>query len=108
MKRGRDLDRKGNTKGAIAAYEEALAANPNSSEVLGKLAFHHLNRGNNAEAAELANRAITADSTNAEGWIVLGAARHALRDREGAREAYRKCAELGTGAYVQECRRMLR
>ncbi len=108
MKRGRDLDRKANTKGAIAAYEEALALNPNSSEALGKLAFHQLNRGKNAEAAELANRAISIDATNSEGWIVLGAARHALRDREGAREAYRKCAELGTGAYVQECRHMLR
>jgi hypothetical protein len=108
MKRGRELDRKANTKAAIAAYEEALALNPNSSEALGKLAFHQLNRGKNAEAIELANRAVTADPTNSEGWIVLGAGRHALHDRDGAREAYRKCAELGTGTYVQECRHMLR
>lgn len=108
MKRARELDRKANTKGAIAAYEEALALDANSSEALGKLAFHQLNRGKNAEAIELANRAVAADPTNSEGWIVLGAARHALHDREGAREAYRKCAELGTGSYVQECRHMLR
>lgn len=108
MKRGRALERKGNTKGAIEAYEEALTFDPNSSETLGKLAFHRLNRGKNAEAMEFANRAVTADPTNSEGWIVLGAARHALRDREGAREAYRSCAELGTGEYVRECRRMMR
>jgi len=108
MKRGRELERKANTKAAVAAYEEALALNPNSSEALGKLAFHELNRGKNAEAIELANRAVTADATNSEGWIVLGAARHALQDRDGAREAYRKCAELGTGSYVRECRHMLR
>jgi len=108
MKRGRALERKGNTKGATEAFEEALTLDPNNSETLGKLAFHKLNRGKNAEAMEFANRAVTADPTNSEGWIVLGAARHALRDREGAREAYRSCAELGTGAYVQECRRMMR
>jgi cytochrome c-type biogenesis protein CcmH/NrfG len=48
------------------------------------------------------------DPTSSEGWIVLGAARHALGDPRGARDAYRECAERGVGEYVVECKRMLR
>ena len=46
--------------------------------------------------------------TSSEGWIVLGAARHALGDPHGARDAYRKCVEIGRGSYVEECRRVAR
>ena len=57
---------------------------------------------------DYASRAVAVDPKSSEGWIVLGAARHALRNREGAREAYRKCVEFGEGQYVRECRRMVR
>ena len=93
---------------AVSLYEEAVQLNPNGSDVLSKLAFHYLNRGKSERAREFASRAVAVDPASSEGWIVLGAARHALKDRDGAREAYRNCVKLGKGQYVQECRRMVR
>jgi Tfp pilus assembly protein PilF len=77
------------------------------SSVSSRLAFGYLNRGKNPEAATFAARAVEADPSNSEGWIVLGAARQSLGDRKGANDAYRKCAELGRGEYVPECKKML-
>jgi Tfp pilus assembly protein PilF len=74
--------------------------------VLSHLAFGYLNRGDNQQAADFAARAVAIDPTSSEGWIVLGAARDALGDGKSARDAYRKCVELGQGDYVQECRRV--
>jgi cytochrome c-type biogenesis protein CcmH/NrfG len=51
---------------------------------------------------------VTVSPDSSEGWIVLGAAKQALGDPHAAREAYRRCAEVGTGVYVEECRRMAR
>jgi len=102
------LDDQGKVKQALALYEAAAAQMPTNSAVLSRLAFGYLNRGRNADAAGFASRAVETDPTNSEAWIVLGAARYQLGDRKGAKEAYRKCAELGRGAYVAECRHMVR
>jgi cytochrome c-type biogenesis protein CcmH/NrfG len=67
-----------------------------------------LNQGRPADAISYAARAIQADESNSEGWIVLGAARWQTGDRKAAKEAYRSCAERARGAYVVECKRMLR
>ena len=91
-----------------AAWERAIAINPNGSEALGGYAFALLNRGDIRKAAELATRAVAADPTNAEGWITLGASRQELHDSPGAREAYKNCVERGVGKYVSECRAMAR
>ena len=49
---------------------------------------------------------VAVNPESSEGWIVLGAAKHALRGKAG-RDAYRtKCVELGKGAHVEECRRV--
>ena len=95
-------------KQALSLYEQAAALVPTNSAVLGRLAFGYLNRGRMADAADYAARAVAQDPTNSEGWIVLGAAKHELGDRKAAKEAYRKCVELGRGSYVEECRRMVR
>ena len=91
-----------------AAYEQILTVYPDAPDVLRKLAYLHLDSGDNARAQELAIRATTLVPTNAEGWIVLGAAREGLGDRPGAREAYRKCATLDDGEFSAECRRLIR
>jgi hypothetical protein len=104
----RKLDDQRRSRKAVALYEQALTVNPNGSEALSRLAFYRLNRGKNREAADYAARALQGDPTSSEAWIVLGAARDALKDRQGSRDAYRKCAEIGKGEYVGECRRMLR
>lgn len=102
------LSRRGKRADVVAAYERAIAANPNADAALSKLAFYYLNAGKNDDAQRYALRAVTANPKSSEGWIVLGAAREALRDREGAREAYRNCAERSEGEFVVECKRLAR
>jgi hypothetical protein len=102
------LKQQGKEKQAIALYERAITQAPQDSVLPSRLAFMHLNRGRNAEAVTFAARATQADASNSEAWIVLGAARDALGDRKAAKEAYRNCADQGRGAYVTECKRMLR
>lgn len=104
----RALEHAGKRKQALELYEKALTVDPNAAVVLSKLAFGFLNRGKNEKAREYALRAVEQDPGSSEGWIVLGAARHALGDRKGARDAYKQCADQGTGDYVQECQRMVR
>lgn len=106
--RARKLEAKGKPVQALALYEDAVRLDPNASSLLSHLALGYLNAGRYKDALDRAGRAVSADPTNSEGWIVLGAARDARNDRKGAREAYRQCADIGTGAYVLECRRMLR
>nr|MDQ3034826.1 hypothetical protein [Myxococcota bacterium] len=96
---------------AVPIWERAIALNPNGSEALAQLSFALLNRGRSsdmAQAAQHAERASTIDPTSSLAWLVLGAARDAQRDRTGAREAYQSCVDSGEGAYVRECRAMLR
>lgn len=96
---------------AIPIYERAIELNPNGSEALAALSFVLLNRGRSSDmeqAAQYALRSTTVDPTNSLGWLVLGAARDAQRDRTGARAAYQACVDQGQGAYVRECRAMLR
>ncbi len=108
VKRAKKLERSRKRVEALALYQQAIEINPKGHEALSKVAFHYLNRGKNQEASEYAARALILNPSSSEAWIVLGAAKYALKDRQGAREAYRKCTELGKGPYVRECRRMLR
>lgn len=102
------LQRRGRVAEALETYHQALAIKPNAPQVLGKIGLVHLNGGDNRKAQEYAARAVELDPTSSEGWIVLGAALEAMGDRAGAIVAYRKCAEVGTGPYVTECRRLRR
>jgi hypothetical protein len=99
---------RGQHKQALAAYEAVVEADPYAAPALSRIAYLRLNAGDDARAREYANRAVELDPTSSEGWIVLGAARAALRDRDGARAAYRQCAEVGQGAYLAECRKLAR
>jgi CheY-like chemotaxis protein len=108
VEQARARDAQGKLRQAVSLYEQAAALDPNASEVLARLSFTYLNRGENEQASDFAARAVAIDPTSSEGWIVLGAARQALGDSRGARDAYRKCAEVGRGAYVAECRRVAR
>ena len=92
-------------------YQQAIAVNPSGHEALSNLAFLLLNRGRGDDmtnARDYALRATQADPTDALAWLVLGAARDALRDRAGAREAYAQCVAQGQGPHVRECRAMTR
>jgi tetratricopeptide (TPR) repeat protein len=89
-------------------YLARLAEDPGNAETLTLLAGHYLEEGKNREAEGFALKAVEIDPSSAAGWITLGAAREALRDRAGAREAYRRCTDLGSGSYARECRNLLR
>jgi CheY-like chemotaxis protein len=105
---GRALERAGKRAEALALYEKALVSAPNDPALLARMAFNHLNRGDNQRAADFAQRAAAVDPQSSEAWIVLGAALDGLGNRPGARDAYKRCVELGKGEYVEECRRMVR
>jgi DNA-binding response OmpR family regulator len=108
LAQGQKLQEEGKAKQAIALYEAALTRAPGSSPLLSRLAFTQLNAGRSKEAVGFAKRAVDADPSNSEAWIVLGAAQFQLGDRKAARQSYRSCAEQGRGEYVIECKRMLR
>ncbi|HKP59991.1 MAG TPA: tetratricopeptide repeat protein, partial [Polyangiales bacterium] len=108
LEEARKLDEAGKAKQALALYESAAQRLPRNSTVLSRLAFGYLNRGRNNDAVNYAARAVDIDPTNSEGWIVLGAGKYTLGDRKAAKDAYRKCVDLGRGAYVAECKRMVR
>jgi serine/threonine protein kinase len=59
-----------------------------------------------ALAVELAHGAIEEDATDAQGWLLLGAAYEALQDRAAAREAYRGCAAKAKGPRAGECSKL--
>jgi len=105
---GRALEQEGKRVQAMAFYERALSITPNDSALLSRMAFNLLNRGDNQSAEDFAARAAAVDPTSSEAWIVLGAARDGLGNRAGARDAYKRCVEVGKGEYVEECRRMVR
>lgn len=93
---------------AEAAYRRALERNPRGSAAKAGLAMQLLGRGKTKEAARLAKEAAELDPTSSLAWITLGAARQELRDRPGAREAFRNCVDQGKGRYVAECRSLTR
>ena len=105
---GRALSKKNKRVEASEAFRRALVQAPQGSAALSGLGFVYLNADEKQNAREYAQRAVQADASNAEGWIVLGAALELLGDRAGARDAYRKCVERGQGPYLMECRRVAR
>ncbi len=95
-------------KDAEAAYRQAIESNPQGAEALADLSLMLLEVNRLREAGELAERSINIDPTNSKGWVVLGAALQYEGKNAAAMDAYRKCAQLGTGEYVIECKRMAR
>jgi hypothetical protein len=105
---GRALGQSGQAAAAIDAYEHALLLRPDTAEPLARIANLHLNAGKAAEARSYAARAVIADPTSSEGWIVLGAAEASLGNQAASHAAYRNCAALGVGVYLRECRQLAR
>jgi Flp pilus assembly protein TadD len=105
---GRSFSKRNRRTEAVEAFQRALIQSPEASTALSGLGYVYLNAAENRRAQEYAERAVEADASNAEGWIVLGAARELLGDKSGAMAAYRKCVEQGKGAYLLQCRQVVR
>jgi Flp pilus assembly protein TadD len=66
-----------------------------------------LERGSASRATEVARRATSADPSNAEAWLTLGAAYDASGNRAQARLAYKNCVDNCQGPRVGECKALL-
>jgi hypothetical protein len=93
--------RKGSSRGRGAR----AGSEPNQADVLRKMAYHYLNQGRHRDAERYASQAVGVDPKSSQGWILLGLARDALQDREGAKSAFQRCIQA-EGPYVSECRRL--
>jgi len=67
-----------------------------------------LERNRAAEAVTLATQSVAGDPSDAEAWLILGAAYDAQHDLAHERDAYRSCIQQGKGPRVAECRALLR
>jgi len=100
--------KQGYRRAAESSYLQALSIQPEGAQALSGLAMLYLNLGKNKDARDRAQAAVKVDPSNSEAWIVLGAALSSLGDSSGANAAYARCAELPSGKYVPECRRLVR
>ena len=66
-----------------------------------------LDHGDTAQAIDLGRKATSADPSNAEAWLTLGAAYEAAGRASLARGAYQSCVSHGKGERVAECRALL-
>jgi hypothetical protein len=80
---------------------------PDARGTLTQQAQRYLERGNVTRAIDAARRAATADPSDAEAWLTLGAAYDASGNRTQARSAYQNCVDRGHGGRVTECRALL-
>jgi DNA-binding response OmpR family regulator len=75
---------------------------PNGSLVM--RANRALRTGAKEKAIELAQEAVKTNPSDADGWLMLGAAFQASGDRSAAREAYRSCVARAHTVNVSDCR----
>jgi cytochrome c-type biogenesis protein CcmH/NrfG len=61
-------------------------------------------KGDTARAMEIAQKAVTKDPSDADGWLTLAASRKASGDLAGAADAYRACIAQAHTVGVMNCR----
>jgi hypothetical protein len=104
----RDCARRGFDQQALDTYERALSLRPGEPAALAGKAFAHLNLDDRFAAKQFATQAVTADPTNSQAWVVLGAAEELLGSRKASQDAFRRCATQGVGGYVTDCQKLVR
>jgi tetratricopeptide (TPR) repeat protein len=87
---------------AAQLYEQLLASDARNVDVLNNLAItlHYL--GRSQEALERLRLAIEIEPAHQRAWLTTGFVNAQLGNRERAREALAKAAELGTDASIRE------
>lgn len=93
---------------ASAAPSAAPETDPKAAKEQKLRAKQFLERGKAAEAIEAADRAVALDPSDAESWLVLGAAYQEKGNVKEARRCYSECVKQGKGGFRGECAAMLR
>ena len=92
----------------IAAVASAPEAPTKSAAEEKADAQRALERGKAKDAVEAATRSTTIDPSDADAWLILGAANMEIGKSADARTAFATCAKQATRGPVGECRSMLR
>lgn len=100
------LQRGGQSREAVAAYQDAAAAMPESSVVASNLGYAHLQRGRFDLGVEQLRRALELDPENARAHFNIGIAYYGLGRFQDAVDAWNRAEELQPGitAEVAELR----
>src|SRR5512132_4261345 len=88
----RHLEAQGDSKGAQAQLEKAVAADPKSAEVRAELAAFHLRRDAADDAERVAKEALQLDGDNSEAHRVLGMLYAARSEDSGRGQAAQTAA----------------
>jgi tetratricopeptide (TPR) repeat protein len=91
---------------AVAAAPSATPP-PRSARAAREAARRALEAGDRAQAVAVARQAVELDPSDAEAWLVLGAALMESGRGAEARSTFGTCAKLATHGPVGECRAML-
>ncbi len=109
LESGNRFYKRGQTKKAKSAFEEALLGNPEGAAALAGLARIDLDRGAAKPALAGAKRALALDPKLPDAYLIEGFAAQQLGDRSGAKAAYQHYLELQPkGEYSSEIRSVLR
>jgi tetratricopeptide (TPR) repeat protein len=96
LRKGRKLEAKGDHLGALKAYDEALAAEPNDPALLSEVSVSALAAGDLARARDAATRAARSDASprlQAAAYFNLGQIEEKATDVDKAVAAYRSAME---------------
>ncbi len=93
--RGRDLAKAKDVQGAIAAYREAVAADPSFAVAYNALGVALGRAGDPAGSERALLEATKANPRWADPWVNLGRQRMRAEDREGAAQAWQCAVERG-------------
>ena len=94
---------------AAAAVASAAPEVPAKSAAQEKAdAQKALERGKNKDAVDAASRSVALDPTDADAWLILGAANMELGKTADARAAFGACVKQSTKGQIGECRSMMR
>lgn len=92
---------------SASAVSAQAQIEPQAGASLTQQAQRLLEHGSASRATEVARRATSADPSNAEAWLTLGAAYDASGNRAQARGAYKSCVDNCRGPRVGECKALL-
>jgi hypothetical protein len=93
---------------AASASEETPQPDPKEAAKAKNVTRTALERGRFAAAIAAGERSVTLDPTDAEAWLLLGAAYQEKGDMKNARRCYKSCLDEGKRGNKGECAAMLR